>query len=114
MPNAPPDYAATFRRAFALFRHQRVVDPSTGDEAHLRPIAGLDRSLLGLPPFDGDGRDDFVELFGPLAARGGGDASPAEAAAAAEAAFEQDTDEDAGAPTAARRARKRGAPRCFV
>ena len=114
MPNAPPDYAATFRRAFALFRHQRVVDPSTGDEAHLRPIAGLDRSLLGLPPFDGDGRDDFVELFGPLAARGGGDASPADAPAAAEAAFEQDTDEDAGAPPAARRARKRQAPRCFV
>ena len=114
MPNAPPDYAATFRRAFALFRHQRVVDPSTGDEAHLRPIAGLDRSLLGLPPFDGDGRDDFAELFGPLAARGGDDASPADAAAAAEAAFEQDTDEDAGAPPAARRARKREAPRCFV
>ncbi|KAH8070092.1 cAMP-dependent protein kinase regulator [Aureococcus anophagefferens] len=79
LPNAPPDYAATFRRAFALFRHQRVVDPSTGDEAHLRPIAGLDRSLLGLPPFDGDGRDDFRRR-----GRGGG----------LDSELEEDDDED--------------------
>ena len=66
--HAPPRYGANFRRAFAFFRHMRVVDPASGKQAHLRPLTNLDRDQLGLPPFAGGDAadDDFADLFGPL------------------------------------------------